>query len=141
IEGRLEHGAERLTAVLVRERKLAAHHQELPLAGVDQPAAQYLFDRLRSRALGTPRLDAADDATEIVERVSGHATSVGQRAQERPRRALGPAAHFVHGPDARGTAVAAGARLECLEPAAQEVRQDLEQVLGETDAAGVGIVE
>jgi glutamine amidotransferase-like uncharacterized protein len=63
--------------------------------------------------------------------VSGHATSVGQRAQERPRGGLGPTADLVHRTDARGTAGLAGARLERLEPAAQEVRQDLEQVLGE----------
>src|SRR5262249_61737283 len=59
IEGRLERGAERPTAVLVRERELAAHHQELALAGIQQLAAQALFDRLRRAPLRAPSLDAA----------------------------------------------------------------------------------
>src|SRR4029077_9609065 len=80
IEGRLEHGAERLTSVLVREGELAADHQELPLTGVDHLAAQHLFDRLRRGPLRAPGLDAADDTTEILERVGGHRAPAGQRA-------------------------------------------------------------
>ena len=117
IQRRTEGARERLAPVPVRERELTAHHHELPLAGVDQLAAENLLDRRRGGTREPARLDAPDDAAEIVERLVSHGISVGEGAQQRSRRRLGPAPDLVDGADARGTADLAGARFEGVEPA------------------------
>src|SRR3989442_4157135 len=54
---------------------------------------------------------------------------------------MGSAADLVDGADTGGTARPACARLEGLEAAAQQIGQNLEDVLGEANTAGVRVVE
>jgi hypothetical protein len=51
------------------ERVAAADDEKLALAGVHHLSAENLLGRLRRRARGLPRLDAPDDAPQVIETV------------------------------------------------------------------------
>src|SRR5712692_4894063 len=79
---------------------------------------------LRSRATGSR---ASAPKNETLENIEGDG--------------LGLAAHFVHRPRARRAAAPAATGLEGLEPPRQEIRQHLEDALGQADAPRLVVVE
>src|SRR5262249_40860001 len=67
--------------------------------------------------------------------------AAGELTEEGSGGGLGSSAHLVHGPHARGASEAAGASPERVPAALEQQREDIEHPLGETDAAGVAVVE
>src|SRR4030095_17261160 len=63
------------------------------------------------------------------------------RLRETQGARLGATADLVHGPHARGTAPRTRAGLERLEALGEELRQHLEDALGEPDAARLIVVQ
>src|SRR5262245_12937630 len=68
-------------------------------------------------------------------------TSAGELTEQRGGRCLGATPNLVHGTDARGATPPAWTGFEGLQAAAEQVGQNIEDALGEPDAAGVRIVE
>ena len=86
-------------------------------------------------------LDPPDDSAQIGDGelgAHGHDGSApaGEALEKCERHRLGAAADVVHRPHARRTPAAAGAGLERLARAREQIGQHLEDALGEADAPG-----
>ena len=109
----------------------------------DPPGSRCRRNGRAGPALG---LETANDLAEIGGGVAHGRGRDGQRRRtSRLRRAerhrLGATADLVHGPHARGTAARTRAGLERLEAFGEQLRQHLEDALGEADAARLVVVE
>ena len=143
--------AERLAAVTVRRaRSGGARTSDAARLGLLDGAAQHVLERgrvgarpRRARLFASmrrmTRLRSARSASLTGAQTAQRRATRRLRSAERHR--LGAAADLVHGPHAGGTAAPAGAALERLEPAREQIGQHLEDALGEADAARLVVVE